>query len=159
MDPSERLNLQRMIKENDVEETTDLIRNVKHSNQIRENVKILEKLRNENPEMVINNPDDFDDMCIFHCGFLFNHYTDIYNKVKKNELDMDILDNFLNVLSKIEDGKIDQHEGSFEIGKLLKKLYIDSALRKADKLDDQHKSEPKKESKTVSWREWKKRQI
>ena len=123
MDPSERLNLQRMIKENDVEETTDLIRNVKHSNQIRENVKILEKLRNENPEMVINNPDDFDDMCIFHCGFLFNHYTDIYNKVKKNELDMD------------------------------------SALRKADKLDDQHKSEPKKESKTVSWREWKKRQI
>jgi hypothetical protein len=159
MDPSERLNLQRMIKENDVEETTDLIRNVKHSNQIRENVKILEKLRNENPEMVINNPDDFDDMCIFHCGFLFNHYTDIYNKVKKNELDMDIFDNFLNVLSKIEDGKIDQHEGSFEIGKLLKKLYIDSALRKADKLDDEHKSEPKKESKTVSWREWKKRQI
>ena len=71
MDPSERLNLQRMIKENDVEETTDLIRNVKHSNQIRENVKILEKLRNENPEMVINNPDDFDDMCIFHCGFCF----------------------------------------------------------------------------------------
>ena len=159
MDPSERLNLQRMIKENDVEETTDLIRNVKHSNQIRENVKILEKLRNDNPEMVINNPDDFDDMCIFHCGFLFNHYTDIYNKVKKNELDMDIFDNFLNVLSKIEDGKIDQHEGSFEIGKLLKKLYIDSALRKADKLDDEHKSAPKKDSKTVSWREWKKRQI
>ena len=159
MDPSERLNLQRMIKENDVEETTDLIRNVKHSNQIRENVKILERLRNENHEMVINNPDDFDDMCIFHCGFLFNHYTDIYNKVKKNELDMDILNKFLDVLSKIEDGKIDQHEGSFEIGKLLKKLYIDSALRKADKLDDEHKPEPKKESKTVSWHEWKKRQI
>ena len=38
MDPTDRLNLQRMIKENDVEETTDLIRNVKHSKQIRDNV-------------------------------------------------------------------------------------------------------------------------
>ena len=101
MDPTDRLNLQRMIKENDVEETTDLIRNVKHSKQIRENVKILEKLRNENSEMAVNNPDDFDDMCIFHCGFLFNHYTDIYNKVKKNEIDMTILENFLDVLGKV----------------------------------------------------------
>jgi hypothetical protein len=83
-----------MIKENDVEETTDLIRNVKHSKQIRDNVRVLEKLRDENAEMAVNSPEDFDDMCIFHCGFLFNHYTDIYNKVKKNELDMTILENF-----------------------------------------------------------------
>ena len=159
MDPTDRLNLQRMNKENDVEETTDLIRNVKHSKQIRENVKILEKLRNENSEMAVNNPDDFDDMCIFHCGFLFNHYTDIYNKVKKNEIDMTILESFLDVLGKIEDGKIDQHEGSFEVGKQLKRLYVDSALRKADKLDDESKPEPKRDSKTISWHEWKKRQI
>ena len=100
MDPTDRLNLQRMIKENDVEETTDLIRNVKHSKQIRDNVRALERLRDENAEMAANNPEDFDDMCIFHCGFLFNHYTDIYNKVKKNELDMTILENFLDVLEK-----------------------------------------------------------
>ncbi len=159
MDPTDRLNLQRMIKENDVEETTDLIRNVKHSKQIRDNVRALERLRDENAEMAANNPEDFDDMCIFHCGFLFNHYTDIYNKVKKNELDMTILENFLDVLEKIEDGKIDQHEGSFEVGKLLKRLYVDSALRKADKLDEESKPEPKRDSRTISWREWKKRQI
>ena len=159
MDPTDRLNLQRMIKENDVEETTDLIRNVKHSSIIRNNVKALEKLRDDNTEMIVNDPEGFDDMCIFHCGFLFNHYTDIYNKVKKNELDIKILNEFLDVLEKIEEGVIDQHEGSFEVGKLLKTLYVDSALRKADKLDEQHKLEPKKASKAMSWREWKKRQI
>lgn len=159
MDPTDRLNLQRMIKENDVEETTDLIRNVKHSSMIRDNVKALEKLRDDNADMIVNDPEGFDDMCIFHCGFLFNHYTDIYNKVKKNELDTKILNEFLNVLEKIENGDIDQHEGSFEVGKSLKRLYVDSALRKADKLDEQHKPEPKKASKAMSWREWKKHQV
>lgn len=158
MDPNERLNLQRMVKESDVEETTDLIRNVKHSKQIRENVKMLEKLRTEYTDLSKENPSEFDDMCIYHCGFLFNHYTDIYNKVKKDEVDMKILDRFLDVLERIEYGGIDQHEGSFEIGKLLKELYIDSALRKADKLEDSNKPALKKESRTITWREWKKRQ-
>ena len=30
---------------------------------------------------------------------------------------------------------MDQHEGSFEVGSLLKKIYVDSALRKAEKLN------------------------
>ena len=158
MDPTDRLNLQRMIKENDVEETTDLIRTIKHSKEIRDSVKTLEKLRQDHLDMAINDPDEFDEMCIFHCGFLFHHYTDIYNKVKKNELDTEILGTFLDVLEKIENGEIDQHEGSFEVGKQLKRLYVDSALRKADKLDSESVSVPKKESKAISWREWKKRQ-
>ena len=33
-----------------------------------------------------------------------------------------ILEKFLNILSDIEDGKIDQHEGSYIVGLLLKKL-------------------------------------
>ena len=31
----------------------------------------------------------------------------------KDELDLSILDNFLEVLKQIEDGKVDQHEASF----------------------------------------------
>ena len=38
-------------------------------------------------------------------------------------------------LKAIEDGDKDQHEASFTVGKLLKELYKDSALRKADKLN------------------------
>ena len=59
---------------------------------------------------------------------------DIYNKIRKDEIDMTILLKFLDVLKKIEDNELDQHEGSFEVGKLLKELYVDSALRKAEKL-------------------------
>lgn len=162
MNPTERLKLQDMVKDNDTVETTDLIRSVKHSKQIRENVNTLLNLRIKNVDMSKNNPDEFDDLCIYNCGFLFNHYTDIYNKVKKDEVDMNILDKFLDVLEKIENEMIDQHEGSFEIGKLLKELYIDSALRKADKLDNDNKNEDgqdkKRESKTISWNQWKRQQ-
>jgi hypothetical protein len=50
----------------------------------------------------------------------------------------------------------DQHEGSFEVGKLLKKIYIDSALRKADKLDEANKEqEEKKPVEQISWAEFK----
>jgi hypothetical protein len=159
MNPAERLKLQDMVKDNNTVETTDLIRSVKHSKQIRDNVNTLLNLRIKNEEIAKNKPDEFDDLCIYNCGFLFNHYTDIYNKVKKDEVDMNILDKFLDVLEKIENELIDQHEGSFEIGKLLKELYIDSALRKADKLDKQNEDEPdKRESKVISWSEWKRQQ-
>ena len=46
-----------------------------------------------------------------------------------------IMDKFIDVLEKIEDGELGQHEGANEVGKLLKKIYIDSALKQADKLD------------------------
>ena len=55
-------------------------------------------------------------------------YTDIYNKIRKDELDLSILNRFLNVLRNIEDGELDQHEGAFVVGTLLKELYVDSAL-------------------------------
>ena len=37
---------------------------------------------------------------------------------------MKILFQFIDVLNKIEDGKMDQHEGSYEVGLLLKKIYV-----------------------------------
>jgi hypothetical protein len=41
----------------------------------------------------------------------------------------------LDILKKIEDGQLDQHEGSFMVGTILKDIYVDSALKKAEKLD------------------------
>ena len=38
-------------------------------------------------------------------------------------------------MKKIEDGELDQHEGSYLIGTYLKEMYIDSALKTQDKLD------------------------
>ena len=92
------------------------------------------------------------------CNFLFTYYTDIYNKIRKDEIDLKILFQFLDVLSKIEEGKIDQHEGSFEVGTLLKKIYVDSALRKAEKLNaetDKVEPEYKGPQVDISWKQFK----
>jgi hypothetical protein len=92
------------------------------------------------------------------CGFLFTYYTDIYNKIRKDEIDLKILNQFLNILRRIEDGEIDQHEGSFIIGTLLKELYVDSALRKAEKLNQDEEEEivQPREVVNISWKDFKK---
>jgi hypothetical protein len=157
MNPDQKLALQKMMTENDVLETTDQIRTLKHSAQIREEVKLLRSLKRKHAKLSEHDPAEFDSICTAECAFLFSNYTDIFNKVKKDELDFGILDQFLRVLGRIESGDIDQHEGSFEVGKLLKKLYIDSALRKSEHLDEASgEARPvRREAKAISWRQYK----
>ena len=159
MNREERLNLQKMIKANDVEDQTGLIRETKHSDTIRSQVKELLALKAKYPRLAKTNPNEFEKMCLSKCGFLFNHYTDIFNKVNKEEIDLSILEKFLDVLKQIEDGKIDQHDGSFKVGKLLKELYVDSALKKTDKMDAKDKKKKKDKSvpkpREISWHEYK----
>ena len=137
MDDNARLQLQKMIKANDVEDMTGLIRELKHSILLRNEINILLKLMGDNE----NSEDNLFEEASSKCSFLFTYYTDIFNKIRKNEISLTILFNFLDVLEKIEDGKLDQHEGSFEVGKLLKELYIDSALKKADKINGSYEKE------------------
>jgi hypothetical protein len=52
---------------------------------------------------------------------------------------------------------VDQHEGSVAVGKLLKELYVDSAMKTADNIK-RNNAEPvaaKAEFKPISWREYK----
>ena len=156
MNDSERLQLQKMIQENDTQNNTQDIRKLKHSKKILADVDMLLKLKQDNKLLAKSNPDSFDSMCTNKCSFLFNNYTDIYNKVLKDEINLQILERLLNVLYSIEEGDVDQHEGSFEVGKLLKNIYIDSALKKADKINEQYeKKEEEKPIKPISWREFK----
>jgi hypothetical protein len=155
MDDKQRLQLQNMIKANNVEDQTNFIRNVKHSQIIRNDVNtmIMIKAKFRGDDNKIH------EECINECNFLFTYYTDIFNKVKKDEIDIGILNKFIDVLKQIEDGEVNQHEGSFLVGTLLKELYIDSALKKAEKLDEQYgttKEEPKKATINVSWKQFKK---
>ena len=158
MDPADRLNLQKMIKANDVEDCTDNIRSNKHSDLIKQDVEKLLALKNRYFRLKVSNPNQFDAMCVSKCQFLFNNYTDIFNKVKKDEIDLNILANFLSILKKIENQEIDQHEGAFMVGKLLKEIYIDSALKKSEKLDKHNKkssNNPTKKPKKISYRDFK----
>ena len=157
MNDLERLNLQKMLKANDAENNTHLIRELKHSTKILEGVDELLKIKRENPRLAKSNPEKFDELWVSKCQFLFNNYTDLFNKVKKDEVDLQILIRLINVLHAIEEGHVDQHEGSFEVGKLLKQIYIDSALRKAGKLDEDG-NEQESPVEQITWAEFKSKQ-
>ena len=157
MNDAQRLQLQNMIKANNVEDQTNLIRTLKHSDLLKSDINSLiflkAKYRKE--------PEKINEVALIECNFLFSYYTDIYNRILKKELDISILQKFLGVLEKIENGEIGQHEGSYLVGQTLKELYIDSALKKAEKLDKEGEKpvEPKKPSVNVSWKEFKKTNI
>jgi len=157
MDDKQRLQLQNMIKANNVEDQTDFIRNLKHSQIIRNEVNNLIMIKAK----FRGNDEKIHEEGINECNFLFTYYTDIYNKVRKNEIDIGILNKFLDVLKKIEEGELDQHEGSFLVGTILKEMYVDSALKKAEKLNenDEPKPEPIKPQKNISWKQFKKKNI
>jgi DNA-directed RNA polymerase beta subunit len=154
---NDRLQLDKMLKANDVEDKTELIRTTRHSSKIRENVQLLELLKKENNIMYKENFQDFDYLASQKCIFLFNNYTDIYNKVLKDEINLNILDKFLNALEEIEENKIDQHEASVKVGTYLKELYIDSALKKTEKNDAKEKQDIEQINiENISWNEFKK---
>lgn len=152
MDSNQRLNLQKMMSEMDVVDQTDAIRNLKQSSKIKTEVDTILKIMGDNPTLP---HDELDKLCISSCQLLFNQYTDIYNRLLKKELNLEILAEIINCLKKIEDGQCDQQEAGFEVGTLLKKMYIDSALRKSDKLD-QGELVKKKTHKIMSWKSYKK---
>jgi len=164
MDTLDKLNLNKMINANNVEDCTEEIRQKKHSQLIRDDVTRLMSLKQKYSRLAKSNPIQFDSMCVSQCSFLFNHYMDIFNKVKKDEMNMQILHQLLDVLKHIEDGSLDQHAGAFEVGKLLKTMYIDSALLKAEKIDKKTgkkmatTTDKPAEAKKITWLEYKAQQ-
>jgi hypothetical protein len=159
MDEKQRLQLNSMIKTNNVEDQTELIRKLKHSAILKNEVNNMILIKGKYCE----DKEKIAEECINECGFLYTFYTDIFNKIKKDEIDINIFYKFLDVLKNIEDGKVDQHEASFLVGTLLKELYIDSALKKAEKLDKEMEPEnnmkqPKRLEINISWKEYKERE-
>ena len=96
MDDKQRLQLSNMIKANNVEDQTDLIRQLKHSQILRDEI---------NNMIVLKSKYKGDDEKIYtesinECNFLFTYYTDLYNKIRKDEIDLKILFQFIDVLKK-----------------------------------------------------------
>jgi hypothetical protein len=158
MDDKTRLQLQNMIKANNAEDQTSLIRELKHSDIFKKEIATLLNLKKQ----YANDQDKLHMESMIECSFLFSYYTDLYNKIRKDEIDMEILYQFLDVLKKIEDGMVDQHEGSFMVGTLLKKIYVDSALKKAEKLDKEHAADAantpvivREDPVEISWKQFK----
>jgi hypothetical protein len=161
LNPQQKLDLASMIKANDTIDCTQEIREKKQSVIIKTDVDHLVFLKKKYERLRKSNPNEFDAICVKQCAFLFNNYTELYNKIKNDNLDIKILERFLNILKKIEDGELDQHEGSYMVGKHLKEMYVDSALRTQAKIDSQDrnkkiKNKPKQANiKQVSYKDYK----
>lgn len=161
---SDRLNLKRLISQaDDYQDNTDNIRKLKHSNLIRNDIMTLEKIKKDYSYIRNTDFNNFSEICKTKCKFLFDKYTDIFNKLLKDELNLFIMSSLLEVLSKIEEGEVDQQEGSFLVGTILKKLYVDSALKTGANLDKKREengeisTEPMyTEPKDISWKNYKK---
>lgn len=148
--------LQKMIRENDTEDNTSKIRRLKHSAQIRRDVS---NIRNIKRRLKTRDFHKLDAECQRKCSFLFNNYTIIYNKMIKDEIDIQIMYKFLDALQSIEDGKRNQHEASYEIGMLLKQLYVDKKInKKSNSSSKQDKTKSTTKPKKISYEEFKKMQ-
>jgi hypothetical protein len=154
MDAHQRLILNNMLSAYNHEDTTEMIRKLKHSYVLREDVNNLIMLKSKYPE----DPDSLHLEAMNLCSFLFTYYTDIYNKIRKDEIDIKLLYKAFDILKDIEDGKIDQHEGAFEFSTIMTKINLDSALKRSEKLDANE--EPREVYKgpqvNMSWKDFKK---
>lgn len=156
IDDETRLNFDNMLKESGASDNTTKIRQLKHSDKIREQVTLMMEIKKKYPKL---KKETKDRMIESKCTWLWKNYMNIYNKLKKDELNLNILHNFLSTLKQIEDGFLDQHEASVKIGKILKELYVDSAMQQQKKREDAEKKRKKRKGnpvKKLSWNEYKK---
>lgn len=141
MNREQRLKLNEIMEQNNTIDNTQEIKRLKHSKKIRDDIYKLVKIKKEN-----NNIYDIKSKGQNECVFLFKNYTNIYNKLIQNDLDLNIMFSFLDILEKVEKGQCDQQEASYEIGVLLKQLYIDTKI---------NTQENKRQTKNITWNEYK----
>ena len=162
---TDRLDLKKLVHHmgDDYKDNTDGIRRLKHSTLILADVLKMEKLKKTMASKRKSRNQTFVSVCQVKCSFLFNKYTDIFNRLIKDELDLDLLSEMLSILRKIEDGDIDQQEGSVIIGKILHKIYVESAIARGRNIDEDitvsgspdGNTAPKTGGKNISWIEFK----
>lgn len=148
MNEEQRLQLGELMRENNTVDNTELIRELRHSKKIRKCVEVIEAIKINNPTADLK---ELDRLCIESASFLFRNYTVIYNKILRNQIDIHMFYVFLDKLKQIENGKLSQQEAAYDIGMLLRNMYIDPRLKELEE-----KKEPDyKKGKDVSWSDFK----
>lgn len=143
MDDIQRSKLNEMIQENNVQDNTLSIREKKHSAPIKEDLKKILLLIQQ---IGYGDYNLLDQACLPHCQFLIVNYEYIYKKLLKNQINLNILSQFIICLESIENGIKSQHEASYEIGMLLKQMYIDPKI---------YEEPNKREGNKISWKDYK----
>jgi len=147
---SEKLDLQRLMQqsmasgqaaESGYVDNTSQIRRLKHSARILDDIRAFAVLKQDHPELKAQDPDTFAARSREVCAFMRDNYADILQRMIRDEIDYQLMLRVIQVLRRIEDGLVDQNEGSVEVGKILKQMYVDSALRRSQHLDEKYAAE------------------
>jgi len=161
---SQTLNLQNLMSASKgiQQDNTEYIRKHKISSSIRKDVERMKELKSQ-ASIAQQNEESFVELCRQECTYLFMQQPGIFYRLFKNELDLTLLQKVVDTLQQIEDGHITQHDASVNIGQLVADLYTDSALKSAANLDAKNqlesKPEMKKPSYSISWQEYKERNL
>jgi hypothetical protein len=145
MDPSQRSKLNQYIEENDTKDFTDSIRASRRSVELRRDVDALLRYKSTSEAgfLKLMNPAAYAADCAEACPFISVEMANIFEKLRDDKLDMSVFWQFVATLESIESGDIDQHEASYQIGQLLKSMYIDKVIGG---------SKPKN---PITWADWK----
>lgn len=150
MDPKNRLLLNKLVSQYDSEDTTDKIRELKHSKRIYEDVCTIQKLKRDYSRLRETNKDQFVTMMKNRAPFLYENYSNIFHRLKKDQVNIQILFMFLKTLEAIENGEVDQNEASVQIGQLLKEMYVDKVIDTSK----EEKKVYKKPKNDISWQQY-----
>ncbi len=125
MDDNQRDYLNKYIRENNIEDTTEKIRKEKQSNQLKIDIKKIVELRG-----LYKSDRLFLSECEKKCSFLKSKQPKLYEKLTKNitKRTLQITNDMINLLTQIEKGNIDQNDASYKFGMLCKELYIDPVI-------------------------------
>ena len=145
MNPNEVLKLNDMIQEGNCVDNTDIIRQLKHSAIITKNVTTMLHIKKDKLNIDLKT---LDEICLKECRFLFDNYTSIYNKLLRDQIDLPVFYKFLFYLKKIEDGELTFYQASYEIGMLLKSMYVDPVIEEKEKNNE-------RSVKPITWNEFK----
>jgi len=132
------LNMKALMESDDYVNNTDRIRELKHSESILADIGKVCEIKKLHPHMRMIEEEKFNHLCQTSAPFLFNNYTDIFNKVVKDELNMEMMVKFIFILKQIEEGVLDQYDASVKVGTILREMYVDSAMRRGDNLDKEN---------------------
>ena len=123
MNAEEKKILNEMINKNNTIDHTETIREKKITKVLRKEIAFIKYIKSQHLD---KKRIEFETQKC--CPTLISDYNNIYTKILENKINYNILYKFLNELEKIENNELNQHEASYNIGKLLKEIYIDPEI-------------------------------
>ena len=151
----EKENLHKVLEgfKEEYQDNTDYLRSERRSVILRIETLKMERLKRSYKGDIKS--EEFAELCRHECHFMFTHFSMIFNKMLKDVLDLRLFFNILETLRNIENGVINQEEGSVIVGKMFAEIYLDSAKREGEKRDEEMERVEPFEGKSLTWKQFK----